>query len=44
MLDLPRAHSLFIDNSHVPALEGDPIGFLRIPVPHPADFVVENGY
>ncbi len=25
MLDLPRAHALFIDNSHVPALDGDPI-------------------
>ncbi len=23
---------------------GDPVGFVRIPAPHPADLVVENGY
>ena len=22
----------------------DPVGFIRIPAPHPADFVVSNGY
>jgi hypothetical protein len=22
----------------------DPVGFIRVPAPHPADFVVENGY
>jgi len=25
-------------------LEHDPVGFIRIPAPHPADFVIENGY
>ena len=25
-------------------LEGDPIGFIRVPAPHPADFVIENAY
>ena len=25
-------------------VDGDPVGFLRIPVPHPASFVIENGY
>ncbi|MBN1772631.1 MAG: hypothetical protein JXB32_15280, partial [Deltaproteobacteria bacterium] len=25
-------------------LPDDPVGFIRVPTPHPADFVVENGY
>ena len=25
-------------------LERDPVGFIRIPAPHPADFTIENGY
>ncbi len=25
-------------------LEGDPVGFIRVPAPHPANFVIWNGY
>ncbi|MCB9748957.1 MAG: hypothetical protein H6713_03005 [Myxococcales bacterium] len=25
-------------------IEGDPVGFIRIPAPHPSDFTVVNGY
>jgi len=25
-------------------VDADPVGFIRVEAPHPADFVIENGY